>query len=290
MEENINERESVDSNAISRRQLLTTAAAGGAVVVAALGGGTVGTLLARSESQAELAQTRAQYELELTKLRALVTLYDQLEKVGIDAVIAAGMKLVSGALGTVQTGVHVIQAGITAAENALTAFRGMLDSLHQEADRASQALGDLMSKFHGAEAPIIAILGTALPLGESISGFFAAIFEKIPFGIGDNFKKASDALVALIRSIPDAVDTVAGQLLQSLGNTLFPASGTPAVQSVVLDPITLKLLEPAKSFLNDIDQALTSWDKDFRAPVQAALDERARIRSQITTYRQQNNV
>ncbi len=290
MEEHVNDRTPADDNTMSRRQLLTTAVAGGAVVVAALGGGTVGNLVARSQSQVELAQTRAQYELEVTKLRALVALYDQLEKVGIDAVIATGMKIVGGALGTVQAGVHAIQAGITATEDGLTAFSGMLDSLHQEADRASQALDDLMSKFQGAEAPVVAVLGTARPLGESIGSFFAAIFEKIPFGIGDNFKKAADALVALVQSIPDAVGSVTGQLLQPLRNTLFPVGGPSAVQSLLVEPITSKLLEPLKSFLGNIDQALTAWDKDFRAPVQAALDERARLRAQIVTYRQQNNV
>ena len=65
------------STVLTRRQLLTTAAGGGAALaVSALGGAAIGSVL-----------TRAEYEIELTKLRALVALYEQLERVGLDAIL-----------------------------------------------------------------------------------------------------------------------------------------------------------------------------------------------------------
>lgn len=265
---------------LTRRQLLTTAAAGGAgLAVSALGGAAVGSVM-----------TRAEYEVELTKLRALVALYEQLERVGLDAILQTGMNIVRSALDAVKGGVNLLRDGIAAAESALQAFQGMLDSLRSDAGRVAQGLSDLMQKFHTAEGIVIAVLGTALPLAESITGFFNSLLQKIPFGVGDNIKRAADALVNLIRAIPATVDTLASQFLQSLSNTFFPSSGTSAVQTVVLDPITLKVLEPLKKLLTDTENLIAHWENDLTQPVQAALTERQKIRDQIADYKRQNGI
>ena len=105
MTSNHTKTDTKETTALTRRQLITTAAAGGAaIVVAGLGGAAVGS-----------AMTTAQYEIELTKLRALVALYEQLEKVGIDAVIQTGMNVVRGALDALKGGVSLLRSGVTTA-------------------------------------------------------------------------------------------------------------------------------------------------------------------------------
>lgn len=265
---------------LTRRQLITTAAAGGAaLVVTGLGGTAVGS-----------AMTTAQYELELTKLRALVALYEQLERVGLDAIIATGMNVVRGALDAIKGGVNLLRDGITGAETALKNFQATLDTLHSTADLAAQALADLSQKVHNAEGGVIAVLGTALPLAESIAGFFSALLDKIPFGIGDDIRRAVSALVDLIRSIPATVDTMTAQVLKPLSDTFFPSTGTPPVKSNLFDPIVNNVLEPLKKLLTDIEGLLNHWENDLSTPVQAALTEREKIRQQIAEYKKQNGM
>ncbi len=269
-----------DAKTLSRRQLLTAAAAGGAgLAVSALGGAAVGS-----------AMTTAQYEIELTKLRALVALYEQLERVGLDAVLATGMNVVRGALDTVKGGVRLLRDGISAAETALKNFQAMLDTLGSAASAAGQALSDLSQKLHDAEGIIVAVLGTALPLAESIAGFFNALIEKIPFGVGDNIRRAVKALIDLIRAIPTVIDVVTNQLLKSLRDAFFPTSGDPAVKSNLINPITQNLLEPLEKFLGDVEKLLDSWEKDLTTPVQTALDQRQEIRKQIAQYKKDNGL
>ena len=268
------------STVLTRRQLLTTAAAGGAgLAVGALGGAAVGSVL-----------TRAEYEIELTKLRALVALYEQLERVGLDAILQTGLNVVRGALDAVKGGVNLLQSGVATVETALANFQTLLDSLRSAASGAGQVLDDLTQKFKAAEGLIVAVLGTALPLAESIAGFFNAILQKIPFGIGDDIRRAVDALVALVRAIPTVVDTITNQLIQPMRDAFFPSTGDPTVKASLIDPIVKNVLEPAKKQLSDIDNLAISWDRDLTTPVQAALTERQKIRDQIADYRKQNGM
>jgi hypothetical protein len=270
----------VEEKMLTRRQLITSAAAGGAaLVVTGLGGAAAGR-----------AMTTAQYEIELTKLRALVALYEQLERVGLDAILATGMNIVRGALDAVKGGVNLLRDGITAVESAIKNFQALLNTLSGAADGAGQVLDDLSTKFHAAEGIVIAVLGTALPLAESIAGFFKSLLDKIPFGIGDDIRRAVGALTDLIRAIPNTIDTVANQLLKPLRDAFFPSSGDPAVKSNLIDPIGKSVLEPLKKLLTDIETLVGHWEKDLTSPVQAALADRQKIREQIAQYKKDNGM
>lgn len=276
-----------ESSGLTRRQLLIAATAGGATLaVAALGGAAAGSLATSADS----LKTQAQYELELSKLRTLVGLYEGLERVGIDAVIQTGVNLVRGALETVRNATRLIRDGVSAAEKTLKAFEQMMETLHPQVERAAKGLGDLMAKVHAAEAGVISVLGTALPLAESIRGFFNALLEKIPFGIGDNIKRSVDALVSLIQAIPATTETVSTDLLDPLTQNFFPAGGAFLAKATVVDSITANLLEPLSKFLDDVEKLANAWDRDLAAPVQSALNERQKIRDQIASYRQANRI
>ncbi len=275
-ETNTNSASPSPSTDMTRRQLLTRAAAGGAIVVAtACGAGAV--------------VTRAQYELELNKLRALVALYEQLERVPLDAALAAGMNAVRGALELLKAGVRLLRDGIAAAEGALNNFQAALDALRGAVNGASQVLNDLQQKFRTAESVVVAVLGVALPLAESIRSFFTSLLTKIPV-VGDDLLRAVNALVDLIRAIPTAIDAVTGKLLAPLRDAFFPLSGDAAVKTNLFNPITQNVLEPLKKFLGDVENLFDRWEKDLSTPVQSALDQRQQIREQIVDYRKQNKI
>jgi uncharacterized UPF0146 family protein len=259
---------------VTRRQLITTAAVGGAALIAGAVGGTVATTASLADK-----------ELEILKLRALVGLYENLEKVGIDAIIATGMNVIRSALEAVKAGVRLARDGVTATETALKNFQAMLDSLQSAAELATRALTELSQKFKAAESFVVAMLGTALPLAEAIANFFNELIKKIPFGVGAEISRAINALVDLIRAIPATLDTLLNQLLKPLREMFFPATGNATVKTNLFDPIINNLLAPLKKFLTDVETLLDKWENNFTAPVQKALDERAKIRKQIVAMR-----
>lgn len=270
------------TDAISRRQFLTAATIGGVVVTAsALGGAVVGGTVVRNAAEIELAQARARLE----RYAQLFALYEQLEKVGIDAIVAAGMTVVRGALDAVKAGIQIVRTGIAAVETALKNFQALLDSLRGGADAVARAVTDLSQKFKIAEGIVVAVIGVALPLAESIASFFNALLGKIPI-VGEDLRRSANALADLVRTIPTVVDAVMNQLLRQLHDLFFPLSGEPSVKTNLFDPIVKNLLDPLKKFLSDVETALDRWESDFAKPTQKALDERAKIRKQIAQLKQ----
>ncbi len=269
-----------EGEGMTRRQMLAAAAGGGVALAAtALGSAKVGSLV-----------TSAQYDLELNKLRTLLAMYEQLEKVGLDAVLTTGMNVMRAPFDAVKGGLRLVQDGITAVENAIQSFRTSLDNLRGATEAARGLLADLANRYHAAESLIDGVLGKAQPLAQSIGGFFTALLSKIPFGIGDNIKNAIDALVKLIQDIPTTIDALTAQLLKPLADTFFPPSGTATVQTGLLDPISEKLLQPLKSFLANVESLVDHWENDFSTPVQSALAQRAQLRQEIDDYRRQNKL
>ncbi len=259
---------------VTRRQFITTAAVGGAALVAGAVGGAAATTASLADK-----------EVELLKLRALVGLYENLEKIGIDSIIATGMNIVRGALDAVKTGVRLARDGVTAVETALKNFQTLIDNLRGAADLATRVLTELAQKVKDAETFVGGILGSARPLAESIANFFNELIKKIPFGVGAEISRAINALVDLIRVIPTVIDAILNQLLKPLRDLFFPATGNAMVKTTLFDPIINNLLTPLKKLLTDLETFIDKWDKDFTKPVQNALDERAQIRKQIVAMR-----
>jgi len=256
---------------------LTTAAVGGlALTAAAVGGAVVGSQNAQSAAEAELAKTRAR----LAKYEQAIALYEQLEKVGIDTLLATGMNIVRGAFDALRAGIQILRAGIATVENAFKNLLTLLDTLRSPADVVARALTELTQKFQAAESVIRAVVGTAQPLAEAIAGFFDALLQKIPI-VGPEIRRATTALSELVRAIPMVIDVVTNQLLKPLRENFFPAIGDPKIKLDLIEPTQKSLLDPLKKFLTDVETALARWENDFAKPVQAALDERAKIRKQI---------
>lgn len=261
---------------MSRGQFVVTAA--GSAVVGAIGVGAYA-----------LPKVVA-YELEIQKLRALVALYEQLDKIGLDAILGTAMSAVRAALETLKAGVRTLRAGVDAVEAAIKNFQSALDSLRNAANGISILLGDLQQKARSAEGPIVAVIGVALPLAESIRGFFSTLLSKVPLPIPNEFTRTADALVDLIRTTPTTIETISSRLLAPLRDLFFPISGNASIKTNLFDPITKNILDPLKNFLNDVEKLLDTWEKSFTAPVTDALDQRRKVRAQIADYRRQNSV
>ncbi|HFD40028.1 MAG TPA: hypothetical protein ENJ31_09340, partial [Anaerolineae bacterium] len=109
-----------EGEAMSRRRFLTGAVAGGAAGLAvAAGTGVAVWQVADAQAQAELEAAQRAAEEEIARLQGLVDLYEDLEKIGLDAILETGMMAVSIPLAAVEAGAKALKSGLDWAEKAL---------------------------------------------------------------------------------------------------------------------------------------------------------------------------
>jgi hypothetical protein len=275
---------------LTRRQVLTGVGLGVGVLAATnLATAYTANESGRASMSDELAAFQNQVaalQSEAERLRGLVTLYGNLEKVGVDALIAAGLSAIEQLLEALRGGVKIVREGIGTVGAALDGVSVSFDILRDGLKLVEQWVGDLEAAVKKAEEFLNAVVAPAQPFFQAVQNFFADLLDKIPFGIGANIKNALDALIALINAIPTFLNNVKIYFLGPLRATWFSPTPEKDVQGALFKPLRQNLLDPAKKFLDDADTLLARWETDLATPVKAALADRQKIRDQIAQYRQ----
>ncbi len=268
----------------ARRKFLKQAAAGGAFIAfGALGGAggfKAGQTIARTE-----------YELEIAKLRTLLKLYQELEKVGIDALLGTALKAIKLPLETVKKGIGTVKEAMEKAEEALNRLLSFLSRWRDLLKEGEEILSALVSRLEDVARAIARTLGKTLPFAEAIIEFFARLLQKLPFGAGKELGEALESIRTLLGKLPETIEKVTGKVFASLKEDVYPqGNGRSRVEEEFSEPIKVGLLEPLKEFLENVIALVDSFEKDFAAPIETALAERARIRQQIEEFRREHNL
>lgn len=272
---------------LSRRALVRSLGAGAVVLTAThLGVAYEAAQWAKQEPTDEISKLRA----ELERMRGLVVLYESLEKVGVDAIITAGMSVVRGLLDTTRNGLAGLVSGVALIETLLAGFQKTFAMVRDGLTAVESSVKTLANLIGEAQKFVGDVTSPVKPLAIQLKDFFDSLISKIPFGVGDNIKRAVDSLVTLLTEIPNSILVVNSQLIEPLRTNWFSDTNAKNLQGALIDPITNNVLEPAKAQLKNFDQTLAQWEKDFRAPVQKALDQRTDIRQQITDYKKKNGM
>jgi len=119
-EEGAGEKAVLFTEGISRRQFVAGVAAGGATLVSTnlatgLVAGSLGTRAGQAVAQLES-------EAELMKMRGLLSLYENLEQVGVDALLSTGVAMLSASVEFVEKGVTVLEDGVALVDAGVSAF------------------------------------------------------------------------------------------------------------------------------------------------------------------------
>jgi hypothetical protein len=262
--------------------------------------------------QQGVADGRAQAEAELAKVHGLLGLYETLEKVGLDGILAAGLSSVGGLLGGLASGAGALRDAVSAIDSALARFEASLPTIRQGLASVQQLIDDLLKQLDGLRLLLAQTSQRIQPLGDALGGFLSGLLERIPFGVGDRTRQVFDALGNLISTLPEMLAAMINDLLKPLADW-FPAEGAggdatsslpgfesrpettrdevaSGVEAGLFIPLRQSLLAPLNKYLDDGAALFEQWEASLANPAQAALAERARIHQQIANYRQENRV
>ncbi len=272
---------------LTRRQAMTALGAGAVTLTAT----HLGVAYAAAQwAEQEPRQQAGDLEAEVERLKGLVALYENLEKIGIDGVIAGALTAFKGSLSTLRSGVGLLREGLNAVEGALRDFHDTFGAIRTGLKLAEDGIGNVAALLKNAEDWLGQTTSPVQPLIAQVHQFFDDLLSKIPFGVGENIRKTLDGLIGLVVAIPSAVKDVSTNLLEPLRTSWFSDDNGKNVQGTLLDPVSQKVLQPLDKFLGEVDQTLAHWESEVSQPVQATLDQRAEVRKQIADYKQKHGL
>jgi hypothetical protein len=307
LEEFFEEAPPADEQArVSRRKFLTGAVAGGAAGLAVAAGTSVavwkvsnGELLSAKETaDAELTAAKESADLELqavvenaaeevAKLLGLLDLYEELDRIGLDGILAKGLAAVALPLGAVEAGAKALKSGLDWAENALQSLADAVPTAQESLlwlESQVSAVADAIEKLEKGMAQALN-RATDNAVGEAVKEFTTKILDIMPFGLGDRFRGALAGLVALVTSVDDLVEGINTKLLEPLRQDWFSGDEGEGMSGTLLDPLVEKILDPLEEHLDNLATLADTWQTELSAPTQEAMAERARLRAEIARYK-----
>lgn len=268
---------------LTRRQLLTAAAAGGAALAI---GGIGGSILGANWGEGQgAARTRREMQKEIERLQGLVDLYENLERIGIDAIIGKGIDGVELAIKALKGGVLALRKAVEATEAAISLVDATLDPLRAGLSLAEGFVSLLRGQIRLVQTTLSEVTGRISPLAEALSGFFTELISRAPFGMGEKVQETGKRITELISGLPDALDGIYGQLLAPLRLEWLSKEEGKGLQGRLLIPLRRDLLKPLTKFLDDIIAFLEGLEGRLLIPTRNVLEEREKVRRQIKDYK-----
>jgi hypothetical protein len=285
--------ETEDEQQLSRRQFLRGGLAGGAVgLAAAAGTGVAVWKVVDAQALAALEAAQENAEAEIARLQGLVDLYQDLEKIGLDAILQTGMVALAVPLEAVELGAKAIKGGLDLVEELLlsletalpTAQEGILwledqvSTLADSIERVETALGQAMEEVGGA------------PIVQALREFVGVILDNLPFGLGDKIRGVLDGLVDLVTSVDDLLEGVNAYLLEPLRVKWFSTEEGEGLEATLITPLVEHILDPLEAHLEDLATLVDVRQQKLIAPAEQALEQRTKVRENIAQYKKEHGL
>jgi hypothetical protein len=277
------DREILAAEGMTRRRFLQGALVGGVAGLAVGAGGSLvtwetGTAAGRTAAKLEAAT-------EALKLKGLLALYENLEKIGLDAIVSTGVAAVGLLLEGVETGSLAIKTGLDTVEGLLLDFEAAFPTIRAGIEWTEGVVSAFADKLQALEDAIERVLEKAQPLTEALGSFFNFVLDLLPFGYGDRVRVTLDRIDDIVTSIPEAVEGINAKLLEPLRHDWFSEEEGKGLKASLIDPIVTGLLDPLEAFLGKLAELVGSWEEKLAGPIQKAISERDAIREQIARYK-----
>jgi hypothetical protein len=280
---------------LSRRRFLTGTVAGGAAGLAVAAGTGVAVwkvtdaelLAAKEAAEAELQAAAEAADAEIARLQGLVRLYENLEKIGLDAVIETGMAAVALPLAGVEVGAKALKSGLDGIEKALLSLEEALPTAQESIlwlEARVSALAEGIEKLETALGRALETAGSTAVV-EALRDFASMILDNLPFGLGDKIRGVLEGLVTVVTSVDELVEGVNTFLLEPLRENWFATEDGQGIEVSLVNPLVEKVLDPLEAHLIDLAVLADTWQNKLMAPAEEALAKRAQLRQEIAQYR-----
>jgi gas vesicle protein len=287
IEDYFSEETGTEPEPVSRRQFLAGAVVGGAAGLAvAAGTGAAIWKTVDAETQASLESAEA----EIARLQGLVDLYEDLEKVGLDAILRGGMAAAALPLQGLEQGAKALKSGLEAIEDVLQSLEEALPSAQESLLWLEDQVSAIANGIQALEVAVAKALekAAANPIAEAFKDFSSMLLDNMPFGLGDRIRGVLDGLVQMMTSVDELVAGVNSQLLEPMRTKWFSGEEGEGIGTFFVDPVVERILDPLEAHLEALAGLADTWEAKLGAPTQEALEQRAKIQVEIARYKKDN--
>jgi hypothetical protein len=272
---------------ITRRQFIAGTAAAGATLVTtnaatALVAGSLG-------ARAGGAKAELESQVELMRLQGLLTLYENLEQVGIDALLSTGIAVLSISIDGLQLGITALENGVSLVDTGVSAIENAFPTIRSGLSLVERLVTSVENRLTQLQELMSDVQEVVSPFSDAVGSFFSSLVERIP-GIGPTIVDTLDRMSELLGSLPDVIGKVRSDLLEPLREDWFTDDEESGLKGTLLNPLQDRLLEPLEEFLSDLNDAIDEWQDQLVDPVEEALIQRDVIRQQISEYKEREGI
>jgi hypothetical protein len=231
----------------------------------------------------DLSELRSQLDValaELAEAQEVNTLWQALDDIGLDSLVGTAFNALAVILTPMLEALSIVQTGIVLGQSAiqrlLQALPGPSDGIRWLAQRVAALSNDLewlSQQVQQAVQPVE-------PFANLIAQFVLWVLDRLPFGAGDQARAGLEAMQTVINSLPDTVEGINTQVLNPLADW-FGQDKSRNLVGTYVTPVQDRVIVPSTNLAEKVDEFKTAYQEQLVAPVQAALSERASIRSQI---------
>ncbi|MCS7282880.1 MAG: twin-arginine translocation signal domain-containing protein [Anaerolineae bacterium] len=260
---------------MNRRQFLGAAAAGGAVV--ALTGGLVVWQLSSVHT--------ALLEKEVTALRELLALYEEMDNLGLDDRLREGIRAVGGILETAGAIAERLLEAIRSARTALLKFQSKFPDLHAAIRWLRESLLSLSQKLTALENEVNDFLELTNPIAETVGGFLARVLDRLPGALGRQVRGGLERMGEIIAALPTFLQGLFTRILEPLEDW-FNSRADAGLNSWLVNPLLHNVLDPAEALVERVLELTTTWKEQLAGPSEEALNRRSELRAEILRRKQ----
>lgn len=223
-------------------------------------------------------------ETRLNDATGVISLYDQLEAVGLDDVAQSGLQTFAGVLGATVGMLPATANGIASARSLLDQLDAQMPDLKGSVSWLAERVLNMKVGLFSLETATTALNGAAAGgVSAAFGGFAKYIVNYLPFDIGQKIRDAMSATQTLV----DSNAALSGDVDQKVFEKLSPhfSDGPANLKVKVLDPVRTTGLQPAGDLVNSVSQTDASYQSALAQPLKGAIDQRAAIRQQLQAAR-----
>ena len=220
----------------------------------------------------------------LARSSELISLYNQLDGVGLDNVVATGLGVLGGALANLGGPVGLLRDGLDAAHGLLTGFEQTLPDFNGAMAWLGQQVVNIRVALKAVELTAQQAANSTLSGVTAVfGGFVGFVLDHLPFNIGANVRNTLNEVQRLLEGVTAMADQAPEQVLLKISH--YVGDGPQGWQQALINPLRLNTLTPAGDVLAGVAGASNAFTTSLHQPATAALQQRQALHEQIASFR-----